>query len=481
LAAAFLLWTACFQIGIWLIVPRWRDAVVAREVDDMLMQRAFELRDQVLESARETRGDAAALASLLEPQRTMEDLVVQVWRAGGPLLATSPNMRDAATVPLRDGAGPTPTFTDETLDHHSGPSRARFVTLMFSASEGESYTVQVGMALDAADRVGASLRGMLLIAVVAGTAGAGLAGWIVAGSLVRRLRKVSEAVREVSPTHLQSRVDIPGGSDEIGRMASDINAMLSNLERAFRSQESFISDVSHELKTPVSALLTEAQVLKYTRPKEADYERFVTSVEEEMRRLGKLVESFLMLARFGHGHRFIAQGLVHINDVALESLEHASLLASHHGITISLHLFDAGDDCDEAVVSGDSELLRVVVDNLIRNAVQFSKRGDIVKVTVHCSDHQVTLSVRDHGPGVPADHLDRIFDRFAQAPAQSGARRGTGLGLTIAKGVVNLHGGSIKAENAVGGGCVFTVTLPGAQAQTPGAKPPALLSAEAAP
>lgn len=317
---------------------------------------------------------------------------------------------------------------------------------------------------------------------LAGAAGAGVAGWIVAGSLVRRLRALSHAVRAVSPTNLQGRIDISsrkgGGADEIGRMTADINAMLARLERAFQSQESFISDVSHELKTPVSALLTEAQVLRYTSPKESDYDRFVTSVEEEMRRLGKLVESFLMLARFGHGRRFIAQDRVHINDVALEALAHASLLASQHGITITLNLFDAGDDRDEAIVHGDSELLRVVVDNLIRNAVQFSKRGDAVQVNVHCGSGEgggsVTISVRDHGPGVPPDHLERIFDRFAQAPSRTGARRGTGLGLTIAKGVVDLHGGSITAENAPGGGCAFTVRLPLAAAANAQREPPTI-------
>jgi two-component system OmpR family sensor kinase len=278
---------------------------------------------------------------------------------------------------------------------------------------------------------------------------------------------------------LGGRINLPAGSDEIGTMIADLNGMLSRLELAFRSQESFISDVSHELKTPVSALLTEAQVLKYSHPRDEDYERFVVSVEDEMRRLGKLVESFLMLARFGHGRRFIAQGIVHVNDVALESLEHSSLLASHHGITISLNLFDAGDECDEALVNGDFELLRVVVDNLIRNAVQFSKRGDAVQVGIHCADNTVTIAVRDHGPGVPPDHLERIFDRFAQAPAQSGARRGTGLGLTIAKGVVDLHGGTIKAENAVGGGCVFTVALPRARGseQRAAPKPPPVAAA----
>jgi signal transduction histidine kinase len=249
--------------------------------------------------------------------------------------------------------------------------------------------------------------------------------------------------------------------------------MLRRLAEAVQSHERFISHVSHELKTPVAALLTEAQVIKI-RPTEDAYENFVLSVEDEMRRLGRMVESFLMLARFGHGRRFLAEAIIPINDIALEAVEHASLLAHHHGVTLGLRLHDPGPDDREAMVRGDSELLRVVIDNLIRNAVQFSRMKDRVDVAVEITGSWVVLSVRDNGPGIPEEYLERVFDRFVQAPTVPDAgRRGTGLGLTIAKGVVDLHGGEIRVRNRPEGGCEFTVRLPLAvpPSQRPGRPP----------
>jgi two-component system sensor histidine kinase MtrB len=326
---------------------------------------------------------------------------------------------------------------------------------------------------------------MLMMTLGLGLIGSALVGWIVSGVVVSRIKGIAKAVREVAPTRLEAPVDLPMGNDEIGQMAADVKAMLERMAVAFRSQERFMSEVSHELKTPVSALLAEAQVLKRGTARLAvhvssngvahetesiaravePYERFVLSVEEEMRWLGKLVESFLMLARFGHGKQFIAETQVQVNEVVLDAIEHSSLYARQHDVNLSLVLYDPGESRPEAIVRGDSGLLRVVADNLIRNAVQFSKRGDTVTVKVDVEaglggPGTVVLTVKDQGPGVPQEYLTRIFDRFAQAPTKGATRRGSGLGLTIAKGVTDLHGGTIEASNDPAGGCVFRVGIP---------------------
>ena len=267
---------------------------------------------------------------------------------------------------------------------------------------------------------------------------------------------------------MDDRLDEAPAGDGFAALAAEVNAMLDRLAGAFRSQERFISEVSHELKTPVAALLTEAQVLKYSRPDVGAYGEFILSVEDEMRRLGKLVESFLMLARFGHGRRYVAETLVAINDAALDSVQHSALLASQHSVALHLDLYDPAPEEPDALVRGDAELLRAVIDNLIRNAVQFSASGKSVYVTVRRDGADVVAAVRDEGPGVPPEYLERIFDRFAQAPGSKSERRGSGLGLAIAKGVVDLHGGTISATNWPGGGCVFTVRLPLAEAAAPG-------------
>lgn len=466
LAAAFVLWTALLQLALLLGIPLLREPYMLEQMDRAIAVQASGLPERL----RDMGGPPAEIWGLSEEIDAEAEgtgpVLVQIRSGQGDVLATSPRIAD-----LRLPFHPDPSLGNgeasfQTVvlpagyDLGEGARRLRVATYRIAPPAHEPFYLQIGASLAAADRMHNLLTLTLAAALIAGTLGAGIAGWLVAGAVAQRIKRVTGAVREVSPNRLQDRVDLPEGDDEIGRMAAEVNAMLRRLAEAVQSHERFISHVSHELKTPVAALLAEAQVLKI-RPTEEGYEGFVLSVEDEMRRLGRMVESFLMLARFGHGRRFLAEAMIPVNDIALEAVEHASLLAHHHGVTMGLNLYDPGPDHPEAMVRGDSELLRVVIDNLIRNAVQFSRVKDRVDVAVEVEGGFVVLSVRDQGPGIPEQYLERVFDRFVQAPSVPDAgRRGTGLGLTIAKGVVDLHGGEIGVRNRPEGGCAFTVRLP---------------------
>jgi signal transduction histidine kinase len=478
IAAAFFLWTGLIQVALLLSLPVARDAFVIDGVDRRLGEVGSSL---VAAAERGTPANSLIMGSAIsDPDPNA--IQVQVRDEAGALLAASSDSHDLPS--LGEQFQGTVTYKPAV----GSPERFRVVTRIANPPGGPPIQIQTAQSLHLSDDITSSLRSVLMLALLVGLLGSAAAGWIVSGAVISRIDRVSQAVREVAPTRLDTRIQIPVSNDEIGRMASDVNTMLERMAVAFRSQERFMSEVSHELKTPLSALLTEAQVLKRQAPRPAPapvlgngalrsaepvrsevepYERFVLSVEEEMRWLGKLVESFLMLARFGHGKQFVAEATVPINDVVLDAVEHSSLYARQHGVALALTLHDPGDASPEAAVRGDSELLRVVADNLIRNAVQFSKRGDSVTITVgvEASPGSTTLdtvvfAVKDQGPGVPPEYLTRIFDRFQQAPTKGATRRGSGLGLTIAKGVTDLHGGVIDARNDPSGGCVFRVRLP---------------------
>jgi len=476
LAAAFFIWTGLFQLGLAVALPLAREVFVRREVERRLTVTVPE----VVRTLRE--GGLAALQERVNIVRLDKDAFeVEVRTLDGKVLASSgPQGLFEATQPNQ----PEQLITIRNAD--TGESERHLITSMGAVIDGQKVTIYMGHSLAAFDRLHSSLISTLIAALLVGLLGSGVGGWMVSGLVVNRIDRVAKAVREVVPTRLDDRVEIPAGNDEIGRMTRDLNSMLERMAVAFRSQERFMSEVSHELKTPLSALLTEAQVLKQmraaprysvpginpqqlaeTRRALEPYERFVLSVEEEMRWLGKLVESFLMLARFGHGKQFVAEAIVPMNDVVLDAVEHSSLYARQHGVKLALTLYDAGENQPEALIRGDAELLRVVADNLIRNAVQFSKKGDSVFVRLQyeppSSDHpagMLVFSVKDQGPGVPPDYAERIFDRFQQAPSKAATRRGSGLGLTISKSIVDLHAGTIDLRNDPEGGCTFRIRLP---------------------
>jgi signal transduction histidine kinase len=470
------------QVALALLLPVARERYLLEAVDDRLRGVGQGLVARASEQGVTPEQLAASFA--LEPGLDPGGVMIQVRGADGSVLASSIGL-ESEVLPFASSRPLAPN-TIYTIASRQPPLRLRVSTIA-AFSDDKPYYVQIASSLRGADQVSQLLQQMTWLALAVALCGTAIVGWWISGRVVSRVDRVAQAVRSVSPTRLDERIELPVSSDEIGRMAADVNLMLERMAVAFRSQERFMSEVSHELKTPVSALLTEAQVLKQMRdsprlspaasvngalkddgdPRRAvePYERFVLSVEEEMRWLGKLVESFLMLARFGHGKQFVTDAAVPMNDVVLDAVEHSTLYARQHGVKLALTLYDAGDNRPEALVRGDSELLRVVADNLIRNAVQFSKRGDTVSVKIDVEadktgDKQLVFTVKDQGPGVPSEYLARIFDRFAQAPGKSSTRRGSGLGLTIAKSITDLHGGTIDARNDPQGGCIFRVQLP---------------------
>jgi signal transduction histidine kinase len=230
------------------------------------------------------------------------------------------------------------------------------------------------------------------------------------------------------------------------------------MRQAFEAQERFLSNISHELKTPIATLLVEAQTLDRTDMSKLGVQ-FVRSVEEEMRKLGKLVESFLTLTRVKDGKGLARAELVPINELVLDSVSYCSPMARQYAVKLKPELAASDDDVD-AAISGDPELLRTMLDNLVRNAIRFSPESGSVIIISAVRGTEAVFEVRDQGSGLPPAMLNNAFDRFVQAPEEQKQGRGHGLGLTIAQAVAELHGGKITVRNVAEGGACFTLRLP---------------------
>jgi signal transduction histidine kinase len=183
------------------------------------------------------------------------------------------------------------------------------------------------------------------------------------------------------------------------------------------------------------------------------------SVMKEMRRLGSLVEGFLTLARADQGEALARRTRVPVNDLVLESVAHCTAQAQQAGVHLVPMLADPGED--DGCLDADPDLLRTMLENLIRNAIRYSPAGRPVEIGVKLEGGHCVLTVRDHGPGVPEDFHEKVFDRYFVIKDDScQGSNGLGLGLAIAKSVAQLHGGTITLCNAEGGGCLCTVMLP---------------------
>ncbi|MDA0139039.1 sensor histidine kinase [Solirubrobacter deserti] len=318
-------------------------------------------------------------------------------------------------------------------------------TRVLTVPAGDGLAVQFGRSLEPADSVLARLRLILVFVVLGGIALAVALGRLVSRNVVAPIVHVTDAARHIAATEdLGRRIDVET-QDEVGELAQHFNAMLATLEGSVAAQRQLVADASHELRTPITSLRTNIEVLAESDSLPADERaRLLADVEEQTTELGMLVADLIELARGDEPTR-------EREDVRLDELvRDAVVRARRHAPGIE---FDA--TVEPAVLDGTRERLARAVNNLLDNAAKHSPPGGLVEV--HAGPDGVR--VRDHGTGIDPADLPHLFDRFYRG-ASSRGRPGSGLGLAIVRQVAEQHGGSVHAANAPGGGAEFTLTLP---------------------
>jgi signal transduction histidine kinase len=227
-----------------------------------------------------------------------------------------------------------------------------------------------------------------------------------------------------------------------------------------------MADASHELRTPVSVVRTASEViLSRDHRDEGEYREALGIVGGEARRLGRLVDDMLVLARADSGAYPLRAVDLYLDDVIGDCRRTLDVLAKQRGVAIEVH------DLPEIPFRGDDELLHQLVLNVMQNAVQHTPHGGAVTVRTDVSGDAIRIYITDTGEGIPAHARERIFDRFIQLDA-SRRSEGTGLGLPIAKWIAEAHGGALELETSSAAGTVFCVTLPGYRDATTIAAPP---------
>lgn len=369
-----------------------------------------------------------------------------VWDASGQQIAGSdplpPHVMSYKTIPIK--AGPKP-FEFQTHGSHldvimRGPNQS---VIMIGRPLAKEF--------DQLNRLAAAVVAFGALCLLVSAAGV----WWLARRIVSPLERLTDAAEQITAKNLDQDLQLTGASSEVMRLGNVFNGMLERLREAFQRQMRFTADASHELRTPVAVILSQSEqtLLKPRTPEE--YQLALETCLRSARRMKRLVDDLLYLARADAGQLEIRHENVDLADITRQALDLLEPLIQERQIRVISQL-------QATPIQGDTVRLAQVVTNLVTNALQYNRTGGEVFVTVHARGGTASLIVADTGIGIPAASQPRLFERFYRADA---ARthvegQGTGLGLSLVAEIVAAHAGKIDITSEFGVGTTVTVELP---------------------
>lgn len=379
-----------------------------------------------------------------------------IARGDSALVGTSPKAGEAPVLETVRGAGP---ITEPYTVRLSGDDGEQLVRAQPLVIDGHRYTLSGRYPLREAERMMFGVRRMFLVAIPLLIIAAAISGYFLADRSLKPVSSMAEHAAEITASNLHERLPVTGG-DELVRLARVINDLLDRLETSFEQQRRFMADASHELRTPTAIVRTEADVT-LSRPSRTtdEYRASIGIMQDAARRLTRIVDDLFLLARADAGHLVVQQSAVYLEDVVDGAVRGVRQLADTRGVAVQL------GELVEAPMRGDADLLGRIVLNLLDNAIKHAPAGGSVMVGMARHGALVTVSVVDSGPGIPAEAVDRLFERFFRAEAsrprhEDGGSGGAGLGLAIARRIAEAHGGRLELVSSKPGHTEFRLTLP---------------------
>jgi heavy metal sensor kinase len=341
-----------------------------------------------------------------------------------------------------------------------GQYPVRMVTLPVQLGNRVPYLVQVGASVEGVE--GALQRALTLLVVLTPAIFliALMGGWALVGHSLRPVDEMTQAALRIESRRLDMRIAPPRSDNEIGRLAAALNEMIARLDRSFQQIERFTADASHELKTPLTAIRGEAEVALMSEQTPAT-RATLQSIVAETERLSSIVNNLLLLSRADADQVRLNHEPVALQEIVLTTFETLERLARRKNIVLDFA------EMEEVTIHGDALWLQQLFTNLIHNAIHYTPEGGSVTLSLTTTmlgeppTSCACFAVADTGPGIPAEHLPFLFDRFYRVDSgRSREQGGSGLGLNIARWVAESHGGKITISSTVGQGTVFTVLLP---------------------
>jgi signal transduction histidine kinase len=362
------------------------------------------------------------------------------WSRNGTIIGQSTNA--PAKIPMPTNAA----------SHGPIPPRLRgtFREIYMVTPPGEILLAGRSIASEVDDlrRATLLLGGVGGLILVFGLAG----GWWLAGRAIHPINDISAAAVKIAAGDLSQRINVADTENELGRLGTVLNSTFDRLGAALEEQKQFTADAAHELRTPVSVVLTQTQTALTRERTAAEYRETVESCQRAAQRMRRLIESLLELARLDAGQEPMKRERVNLVATTLDCAKLVQPLADQRKV----HLYY---EVPPLECVGDAERIGQVITNLLTNAVNYNKENGEVRIAGESKNGTAIITVTDTGPGIPGEDLPHIFKRFYRAEKSRTAGR-TGLGLSISKAIIDAHGGALDVISETGKGTTFTIRLP---------------------
>jgi two-component system OmpR family sensor kinase len=396
------------------------------------------------DAARSTVAEQASAAQMLA-----------VYDSKGAALAESRRDSDLDIIMPAEALSDSEVLM-QTVIERDGDDRHRLAWRKVSLPSAD-YIVVVGADLEPMDEELAFLRGILAYVMPIALVLAAIGGSFLARRSLAPVVAMADRARRIGVENLSERLPVANPRDELGHLAETFNELLGRLEASLLQQRQFMADASHELRTPVATTRTAAAVaLQQQHRDETEYRDTLKIVEEQAARLSRVVDDLFTLARADSGSYPVRSTPMYLDEVVDEVVRAARVVAATRDVAVESTVVPS------AAFTGDEELIRRMIVNLVDNAVRHTPAGSSVRVELDETDSGFAIAVKDQGAGVPVEIRSQIFERFFRGDLSRRvmSQDGAGLGLALARWIARAHGGDVVLARSSPSGSTFVISLP---------------------
>jgi signal transduction histidine kinase len=380
---------------------------------------------------------------------------IQISDTNGIIILGAPQLAHSVRPIRLEGNRSRSYFANIGIDNERYRSRWSQVEV----NEQYPYFLQLAAPLSEVETSLRQLEITLLVSIPLAILISALAVYLITAMAFRPLTMMADTAKRISATSLHQRLNMPHIKDELYSLSMTLNQMFERLESAFINQRQFVADASHEIRTPLTIINTELEFAR-KMASEPEVVKSIDSCLEEIDRLGRMTDSLLLLAKLDASSLPVQKVSFRLDELVIEVVRNMIKLAQHKSITINPYIENALE------ISSDIGLLKQAMINIIDNAIKYSSPGGEITVSLSLpaiSGNSAIISIKDNGPGISDKDIEKIFKRFFRGENSRNESNGSGLGLPIAKRLIDILDGDIELKSEVGKGTEVTIRLPLAQ------------------